>query len=601
MQSALAQPQPGLTVAALCGPHAGPLLAFLNGLQPPQGLCHALVAVNAADHKALLATLPGGLGQPRPSHWPDALPPGFHRLHLDSWVLTLCVGDVAKAVTQWRCAAHLLWVDAALMPVATGLSKTLARHCRRDAQVIAGQAPDQPQTHLPKDIATWQQAGFVVQGPRMLYQPRWPVSAPQPFTERQALVIGAGLAGAAACLSLTRRGWLVTLLDQASAPAGGASGLPVGMLSEHVTAQETVLSRLSRSGMPLHLRELQRLVPEGAGWQSSQVINLRNDDGTDSGCDDDLSQNPDPTGGLHANAPAPIQAAIVRPAALVNAWLAQAQATGRLSTRYNVSVAQLRQQPQAETAFGTATPAWQALDAQGQVLASAPHVVVAAAFGSAALMHGHGSNPSAQETLRPVKGQLSYGHLPSSSDPSSSPLAPHPVRDHGVYVPCFDDRSHPDALPHAHRFWAMGSTYERAVNNTHVTPQGHQRNAASLNAMLPDAHRLMAAQQANGTLMGWAQVRCASTDRLPLVGAMPGSGTITASMKLTQVPRLSGLWALCAMGSRGLTLSLLGAELLAAHMDHEPLPIESDLADALDPARFALKQSRKPIKTKLSA
>ncbi|MCU0927326.1 MAG: FAD-dependent oxidoreductase, partial [Hydrogenophaga sp.] len=64
----------------------------------------------------------------------------------------------------------------------------------------------------------------------------------QPPRERHALVIGAGLAGAAVCFALARRGWRLTLMDAASGPAQGASALPVGMLSPHVTRAPTPLS-----------------------------------------------------------------------------------------------------------------------------------------------------------------------------------------------------------------------------------------------------------------------------------------------------------------------------------------------------------------------
>ncbi|MDZ4359396.1 MAG: FAD-dependent oxidoreductase, partial [Variovorax sp.] len=91
---------------------------------------------------------------------------------------------------------------------------------------------------------------------------------------RHALVIGAGLAGAAACSALARRGWRITLVDAAAGPALGASGLPVGMLSPHVTRSPTPLSRLSALGVADTLDELQRLLPQGAGWQACEVDNL---------------------------------------------------------------------------------------------------------------------------------------------------------------------------------------------------------------------------------------------------------------------------------------------------------------------------------------
>jgi tRNA 5-methylaminomethyl-2-thiouridine biosynthesis bifunctional protein len=46
-----------------------------------------------------------------------------------------------------------------------------------------------------------------------------------------------------------------------------------------------------------------------------------------------------------------------------------------------------------------------------------------------------------------------------------------------------------------------------------------------------------------------------------------------------------GLWVSTAMGSRGLTFCTLAAELIAARLHDEPLPIEHRLAQALDAAR----------------
>jgi tRNA 5-methylaminomethyl-2-thiouridine biosynthesis bifunctional protein len=75
---------------------------------------------------------------------------------------------------------------------------------------------------------------------------------------------------------------------------------------------------------------------------------------------------------------------------------------------------------------------------------------------------------------------------------------------------------------------------------------------------------------ARGELRAWAGVRCASTDRRPLVGELA-----------------PGLWTSTAMGSRGLTFAALCAELLAARLHHEPLPVEARLAQALAVARQA--------------
>lgn len=66
---------------------------------------------------------------------------------------------------------------------------------------------------------------------------------------RHACVVGAGLAGAAVAAMLVRRGWRVALLDAAARAGDGASALPVGMLSPHVTRSPTPMSRLTALGV----------------------------------------------------------------------------------------------------------------------------------------------------------------------------------------------------------------------------------------------------------------------------------------------------------------------------------------------------------------
>ena len=58
------------------------------------------------------------------------------------------------------------------------------------------------------------------------------------------------------------------------------------------------------------------------------------------------------------------------------------------------------------------------------------------------------------------------------------------------------------------------------------------------------------------------------------------------------MPRQPGLYGLLGYASRGLIWAPLAAELLAASLEGEPLPLETSLADALDPGRFLLRARR---------
>ena len=384
-----------------------------------------------------------------------------------------------------------------------------------------------------------------------------------PSQARHALVIGAGLAGAAVCAALARRGWRLTLLDAASGPAQGASALPVGMLSPHVTRAPTPLSRLSALGVTATLAELQRLIPQGQGWQACEVDNLGHDPGR-------------------------WPAALVRPAALVQAWLSEAMQHGDVACHWHTPVPRLIRTPHG----------WQAMNAEGACVGQAPVAVVTAAYGSHHLLADEAAlmDPSALP-LRPVKGQMSLAAQ------HGAPRAERPRRDNGVFVPLYEDAGLAPRWPA--RIWAMGSTYDRGANDTTLNDLAHARNAESLDAICPLAAADLREALAKGELQGWAQVRCASLDRLPLAGAVPDTDALQRFMaeagprrgrvRLDETPRHPGLYMLAALGSRGITLAHWCASRLAATMDGETPASqeEAELLRSIDPARFAWKQARR--------
>ena len=335
------------------------------------------------------------------------------------------------------------------------------------------------------------------------------------------------------------------------------------MLSPHVTRTPTPLSRLCALGVADAREQLERLIPQGQGWCATEVDNLGHDPGR-------------------------WPAALVRPAALVQAWLAEAQGLGALDVLWSTAVDRLDREDNR----------WRARDASGRVVGEASAAVVATAFGAHGLLDGRHGLDSATLPLRPVQGQLTLASL------EGPPLASRPVRNNGVFVPRYEDTGLPPLWPG--RLWAMGSTYERGSTDTTVQPSAHERNAASLEEMLPQAAAHLRESARQGTLQGWAQVRCASLDRLPLVGAAPDVPALAARMQsaghrrgrvpLSDTPRLPGLFLLTALGSRGLTLAHWCANTLAAQMGGEAPGLsegDRDLERALDPARFAWKLARR--------
>lgn len=370
-----------------------------------------------------------------------------------------------------------------------------------------------------------------------------------------ALVVGAGLAGAALVRSLCQAGVPVTWLDAAAGLAGAASALPVGMLSPHVTAQPTPLSRLTTLGVAHTRAELERLLPPGHGWQATEVDNHGHDAGRHPAC-------------------------LVRPAALVQAWHDEALASGNLHTRWSTSV----------TGLERAGTRWRVWGANGSTPGEADLVFIAAACGSLPLLADPLGLTHADLPLRPVKGQLSYGPV------TGAPVGARPQRQDGVFVPLYEEVA---AAP----IWAMGSTYERGVDNSALSEAAHARNLASLEALHPAAAHRMREQAASGQLRGWAGVRCASLDRLPLAGSLPDVAATAALLgqppyhrrkpRLDELPRLPQLFTLCALGSRGLTLASLCADMVVQQALGRPVPLEPELLATLDPARFCWRRLKR--------
>jgi tRNA 5-methylaminomethyl-2-thiouridine biosynthesis bifunctional protein len=120
--------------------------------------------------------------------------------------------------------------------------------------------------------------------------------------------------------------------------------------------------------------------------------------------------------------------------------------------------------------------------------------------------------------------------------------------------------------------WFMGSSYQDATETERSDVDNHAINLAHLRQLLPEVATRLSRAFESGLVNAWKGVRCVTVDRLPVVGQL-------------QVNGQAGLWLCAGMGSRGLSFSALCAELLAARMSGEPLPVEVKLADALDGMR----------------
>ena len=547
----------------------------------PTAITPEVLRRTALPHPALQA-----LADELIAHWFGLLP-GFHRLVLNQGqvLLTLCIGPRQSLLRAQQFLADAVLLDASIRPDTSPWDrwslKTLSRCCRRGTTLTTTGLTPQARADLI-------QSGFELALDHVhgIYNPRWALKrtrspwaqqhdtddGPRPI-DQSCVVIGAGLGGASVAAALARRGWQVEVLDGAPFAAMGASGLPVGLVVPHGSFDDSPRSRLSRAGVRLSLQQARQHLQLGQDWSPSGVLELRRQ-GTPGLPTDwpepgrDWSQTAAPqrldapwAQGLSNQAGAlwhPL-AAWIKPAKLVAAWLAQPG----ICFRGEAHVAALRRQ----------NGRWAVLGADQTMLTSAKHVVLASATGTTRLLQDlNRHQPSARlnlarlPSLQGIRGMVSWA-VQNKDDAAMLPTFP--VNGMGSLI---------SNIPIDQGLaWYAGGSYEPDHQPPAAPKEHHSANHSRLQTLLPAVGAATLDTFANGHIQGWGQTRCASTDRLPLAGPLTAFDADDA-----QAP---SLWISSAMGSRGLSYCVLCAELLAAQLNAEPLPVPTDLAKLLNPLR----------------
>lgn len=526
--------------------------------------------------------------------WPVPVP-GVHRLAFDGGRVTLMLffGDAMEMLPQLSCAADAFYLDG-FSPAKNPdlwqprVFRQLARVARAGATLATYTAAGFVRRGL-------QEAGFeahkahgfgtkrdmtVAQFPTHWRTRRGPAEAPV-WSQRHAIVLGAGLAGCSVAERLASRGWRITLIDANDGPAHGTSAHRAAAMHPHVSIDDSVLSRLSRAGNLLARRHWDALDRAGfaTGFQPTGVLQLAEHVGDATEQQRivrALGYPVDYIDWLNVDAAAQrvgasvpqggwwfAQAGWVAPPDVCRANLAAAGAA--IDTRWGTHVESLRQDGDQ----------WQVLDAQGDVIASAPVVILANGLGATRLA------ALTSASLKPVRGQLTDVPITSLEAGAAWPKA----------VVCGDGYLLPTE-PGA-KTVRTGSSFQPGEADLTERVADHAGNLRRLSGLQPQQLGALAKLDP-AQLQGYVGVRCVSANRLPLIGPLVDEAAALApGFRLrgphAQLPRLAGLYAALAYGSRGLTWSVLGAELLAAQIDGGPLPLESDLAAALDPGRFILR------------
>jgi tRNA 5-methylaminomethyl-2-thiouridine biosynthesis bifunctional protein len=197
------------------------------------------------------------------ARWP-MLVSGAHRLEFGNVVLTLFFGDVAQ-VRDLRLAADAVYLDGfapARNPdmwthqVLRSVSRLAAREATLATWSVAGTVREALEA---TGFAVEKRAGFGTKREMLVARNTRAVRDPDRPTERKAIVVGAGLAGAAVCERLCARGWEVALHERRAEPAQEASGNHAGTFHPIVTPDDSIFARVTRAGFLYALRNWERL------------------------------------------------------------------------------------------------------------------------------------------------------------------------------------------------------------------------------------------------------------------------------------------------------------------------------------------------------
>ena len=143
----------------------------------------------------------------------------------------------------------------------------------------------------------------------------------------------------------------------------------------------------------------------------------------------------------------------------------------------------------------------------------------------------------------------------------------------------------------------IGATYNRGVNDVDVNDEDNVGLLKILNSFYPGKF------DEGDIVSSWAGFRLMAKDRVPVVGAVPDTAFFKSeyadirhgnNLKDYAAARYQeGLYVSLAHGSRGFTSSLLSAEVIAAQIEAEPLPVSDAVMNYLSPSRFIVNNLKR--------
>ena len=392
---------------------------------------------------------------------------------------------------------------------------------------------------------------------------------------RQLCVIGAGVTGLCMAYAMIKRGWKVTIIDKHSSVAGETSGNPAAIVYPRLSVNDDVDMSFYTAAYCYSVAMLKRLQKKDSKqfWFDDGIVQSFNEKRLN---DIILKYQFN-----ESYVDKPVQSMGTILAALNDSESVFAKLSSAGVVLPSKLCAVLKEECgenltmlHAEVDVITNTNnKWQCYSDTKQLIESGVLVVA----------NGRGLNNVGLETLFPieyVRGQVAVLNANEKSQNIAMTI------NGNVHITPEIDGKH-----------YMGASYSHANDSLLIDENETNELLNSLDKMLPSTF------ESEDCVDAWAGFRIISIDRVPIVGAIPDkqffeneySDISHGRVDKSYQPAINhkGLYVSAAHGSRGFTTAFLSAEIIAAQINDEPVPVSKKVLDYLSPARFIVNDLKR--------
>jgi len=387
------------------------------------------------------------------------------------------------------------------------------------------------------------------------------------------VVIGGGLAGCSTARALAERGIKVTLVEKNSDLAKGGSGNRQGALYAKLPKKPTTQGELHLTGFLHTVRMMQQLDPEQTLWSQCGVVQQATNDKEIERHEELVKHYPEELVSYKtADELSKISGSTIEHSGLFfpeAGWVSPRDLCNSLTNHDNIRI--IKADISSITRKGQA---WY-LETSNKSPLTASTVVICNAE------QANSFNQTDHLPLKTIRGQVSI-----TAESNTHPELKTVVCAEGYISPAKDGK------------FCFGATFDLKSKELNVTEADHEENLKNLSLALPQLHLELVKEKAQ--FSGRTAFRCSTPDYMPIVGAAPKyEHYIDAYAQLRKdknwhfenspAEHYQGLYINTGHGSKGLITCPISAELIASMICGDPLPLPKDVIDAINPARFIIK------------